>query len=114
MYKIGEFSELTGLSTKTLRYYDEIDLLKPSKIDQFTNYRYYGEEELYLYRKIEKLKRIGFTLDEIKNNIGNLTADFLNLKKEELILRKHFLDMQIDGIELLIEELENTKIKKLK
>ena len=41
MYKIGEFSALTGLSVKTLRYYDEINLLKPSNVDNYTNYRYY-------------------------------------------------------------------------
>ena len=43
MYRIGEFSTLTGASVKTLRYYDEINLLKPSNADKFTNYRYYTE-----------------------------------------------------------------------
>ena len=43
MYKIGDFSKLTGASVKTLRFYDSIDLLKPTTIDNYTNYRYYGE-----------------------------------------------------------------------
>ena len=72
MYKIGTFSEITGLSSKTLRYYDEIGLLKPSKIDSFTNYRYYDDKDIETYQKIFYLKSLGFSLDEIKNNIDIL------------------------------------------
>ena len=44
MLRIGEFSKLTGVPIRTLRYYDEIDLFKPADIDLFTDYRYYSEE----------------------------------------------------------------------
>ena len=67
MYKIGEFSKLTGCSIKTLRYYDELGILKPSRIDNFTNYRYYDEKDLDILKTIIYLKSLGFTLDEIKN-----------------------------------------------
>ncbi|MEP7293525.1 MAG: MerR family DNA-binding transcriptional regulator, partial [Chloroflexota bacterium] len=40
MLKIGEFSRLSQVTVKTLRYYDEIGLLKPSEIDRFTDYLY--------------------------------------------------------------------------
>lgn len=52
MYRIGEFAILTGASVKTLRYYDYINLLKPSKIDKYTNYRYYTNEELQSFKKL--------------------------------------------------------------
>lgn len=41
MFKIGEFSKLTQVSTRMLRYYDETGLLKPAKIDSLTGYRMY-------------------------------------------------------------------------
>ena len=56
MYKIGEFSKLTGCSIKTLRYYDELGILKPSRIDNFTNYRYYDEKDLDILKTIIYLK----------------------------------------------------------
>ena len=45
-YKIGEFSKLVDIPVKTLRYYDECDVLKPSKIDSFTGYRYYSDDDI--------------------------------------------------------------------
>ena len=45
MYRIGEFSHLCETTIKTLRHYDKINLLKPSKIDDFTGYRYYEDNQ---------------------------------------------------------------------
>ncbi len=42
MFRIGEFSKLTQVSVRMLRYYDEMGLLKPSETDKFTNYRLYS------------------------------------------------------------------------
>ena len=113
MYKIGEFSILTGLSVKTLRYYDEIGLLKPSKIDSYTNYRYYLEEELKHYKRIEYLKRLGFTLEEIRKNIDNMTIEFLDFKRYELIFKRDFINSQIDELEEFRSSLKRT-VKTLK
>lgn len=44
MFKIGDFSMLSKVPVKTLRYYDQIDLLKPKQIDQDSGYRYYSAE----------------------------------------------------------------------
>lgn len=44
MYKIGEFSKLVGIPIRTLRYYDDYGILKPSITDNFTGYRYYNED----------------------------------------------------------------------
>lgn len=84
LYRIGEFSSLTGLSIRTLRYYDEIDLFKPEEVDLFTNYRYYKEEQLDDIKLINELKEIGFSLDEIKENWNNFNEEMFNLKKQEL------------------------------
>ena len=113
MYKIGEFSELTGVSTKTLRYYDSIGLLKPSIIDNFTNYRYYNDAELRLFKRIEYLKKLGFTLEEIKSDLDNLTIEFLDSKLEELINKRDYLTYQIAEINSLRKKLKTNKVMSL-
>jgi len=45
MFKIGDFSRISQVSVKTLRYYDEIGLLKPAHVDRFTGYRYYSVDQ---------------------------------------------------------------------
>ncbi|HCQ90349.1 MAG TPA: MerR family transcriptional regulator, partial [Clostridium sp.] len=51
MIKIGEFSKIGRVSVKTLRHYDDMGLLKPVKIDDFTSYRYYDVEQLSTLNK---------------------------------------------------------------
>ncbi|NLD18118.1 MAG: MerR family transcriptional regulator [Tissierellia bacterium] len=66
LYTIGETSRLLGVSTKTLRYYDKIGLLKPSFIDEDTGYRYYTFEKFHYIDRIKYLQSFGMDLDEIK------------------------------------------------
>lgn len=65
MFKIGEFSRLTQVSIRMLRYYDETGLLKPAQIDKFTNYRLYSTEQISNMNKIIFLRDLGFTVSEI-------------------------------------------------
>ena len=65
MFKIGEFSALTHISVKTLRYYDETGLLRPMQVDSFTGYRYYSAIQLPRLHRILVLKDLGFSLDQI-------------------------------------------------
>ena len=65
MFKIGDFSKLSQVSVKTLRYYDEIGLLRPSEIDRFTGYRYYTASQLSRLNRILLLKDLGLSLDQI-------------------------------------------------
>ena len=65
MFKIGDFSKLSQVSIKTLRYYDEIGLLRPSEIDRFTSYRYYTASQLSRLNRILLLKDLGLSLDQI-------------------------------------------------
>lgn len=65
MLSIGAFSKISNVTTKTLRYYDEIGLLKPVYVDDESGYRYYDVSQLRTILLIDKLKRYCFTLDEI-------------------------------------------------
>ena len=65
MFKIGEFSMLSKVPVKTLRYYDRIALLKPQKTDRDTGYRYYAAEQLLEVNRIFLYKELGFTLKQI-------------------------------------------------
>jgi DNA-binding transcriptional MerR regulator len=65
MYKIGDFSRLSRVSVKTLRYYDEVGLLKPVKVDRFTGYRYYSVEQLPRLYHILALRDLDFSLEQI-------------------------------------------------
>jgi DNA-binding transcriptional MerR regulator len=72
MLKIGEFSKIAQVSVKTLRFYDQLGLLKPAHIDRFNGYRYYSLEQLPRLFRILALKDLDFSLEEIQ---GLLRAD---------------------------------------
>jgi DNA-binding transcriptional MerR regulator len=65
LFSIGEFSQITGLSVKTLRFYDEKELLKPAHVDPATGYRYYNAESEERARVIAGLRAMQFTLEDI-------------------------------------------------
>ena len=65
MFKIREFSQLSQVSVKTLRYYDQLGLLKPAQIDPRTGYRYYMAEQLFQLNRILAFKELGFTLEQV-------------------------------------------------
>jgi len=71
MFKIGDFSKLTMVSVRMLRYYDEVGLFFPEKIDGFTGYRYYSAHQISDLNIILRLRDIGFKVAEI--------SEFLNL-----------------------------------
>ena len=65
MLRIGEFSKLSRVSIRMLRHYDEIGLMIPEMVDEFTGYRYYGEAQLPVMNRITALKDMGFSLATI-------------------------------------------------
>jgi DNA-binding transcriptional MerR regulator len=65
MFKIGEFSKLSQVPVKTLRYYDEIGLLTPAEVDRWTGYRYYSADQLPRLNRILALKDLGLSLAQI-------------------------------------------------
>lgn len=111
MYKIGELSKLCRVPVKTLRYYDDIGLLVPDEIDEFTGYRYYSASKIEECTKILALKELGFTLGEIKqfieadsaeNLIGSINQKCSDLR--ELLLQTESQLRQLDHIRMSLEK----------
>ena len=73
MYKIVDFSKKVSIPVKTLRYYDEINLFKPSYIDDFTGYRYYTDEQIEQIKKIIMLKELNLSLKNIEDYLKTVT-----------------------------------------
>lgn len=78
MFKIGDFSKLTQVSIRMLRYYDEMGLLKPAKIDKFTNYRLYSTEQIPTLNKIKFLRDLGFNTSEISKALDQWDDKFID------------------------------------
>lgn len=81
-FLIGEVSKRCNIPIKTLRYYDEIGLLKPKKIDNTNNYRYYSKRQILYISIIKDLKESDFSLEHIKKLMkrDDLSGLKLNLK----------------------------------
>lgn len=89
MLKIGDFSKLSRISIRMLRHYDEIGLLHPECVDDFTGYRYYSESQLPLAGRIQTLKSLGFELSVVKEILDKCEdaqemEQFLLIKRKEL------------------------------
>ena len=69
--KIGEFSRLMQVTIKTLRHYEQKELLIPDEVDEWTGYRYYSIGQMLKLNSIRKLQQLGFTLEEIRDLYNN-------------------------------------------
>lgn len=95
MYQIGLFSKMNRITTKTLRHYDDIGLLKPAFVDELTGYRFYTSEQLPTLNRIIALKQMGLSLKDILTVIDEKSAVevFLRLKEQEL--KQHIREDEI-------------------
>lgn len=87
MYGIGKIAAKTNLTVRTLRYYDEINLLKPSHVAE-SGYRYYSKNDVLKLQRILALKELGFNLEQIKEIINqnkwkNVFEEHLSFIAEE-------------------------------
>jgi len=112
VYKIGEFSKITNLTVKTLRYYDEENILIPSYRNEENSYRFYDEEDFQKAELILLLRDFNFSISEIKEILSNYKNDsdlsyFLDekknmirdkIRKEKELLKK--IDLYIKPNEL--------------
>lgn len=97
MIKIGDFARLSQVSVVTLRYYDEMDLLKPVRVDDFSVYRYYSASQLPRLNRILALKDLCFPLEQIRLMLKDglsleQLSDMLTLQRSEL--EKHIAGEQ--------------------
>jgi DNA-binding transcriptional MerR regulator len=86
MLRIGEFARLTGLSIRTLRFYDSVDVLRPAEVDFRTGYRLYGLRQLERASRILALRRLGLQLDEVREALTGELAErhVLTVARERL------------------------------
>jgi DNA-binding transcriptional MerR regulator len=89
MFRIGEFSKISQTPASQLRYYDEIGLLKPAKIDKWTGYRFYSAQQLPDLNRILALKELGMSLEQIRRMIDSDVSSeeirgMLSLKKSQV------------------------------
>jgi DNA-binding transcriptional MerR regulator len=97
MFRIGDFARIGQVTTKTLRYYDEIGLLEPNNIDPFTGYRYYTMSQLTRLNRILALKDLGLSLEEIALILNDtLTPEEIRgmLKLKAVELEAHIAEAQ--------------------
>jgi DNA-binding transcriptional MerR regulator/effector-binding domain-containing protein len=111
MFKIGEFSRLTRVSSKTLHHYDEIGLFKPSHVAPFTGYRYYTAEQLPRLNRLLALRALGFSLEQIGRVLdGGLNADelrgMLRLRRAELERERAEADAKLAEVEIRLRQIE--------
>jgi DNA-binding transcriptional MerR regulator/effector-binding domain-containing protein len=92
MFTIGEFSKITGLTVKTLRFYHEKKLLVPAATDPSSGYRYYDQRNVEAARIIVALRELEFSLEDIDAILADCSADegllvFLERQKKTLAER---------------------------
>ena len=86
-YSIQELSRMAGISTRALRYYDEIDLLKPARVSQ-AGYRYYGTPEVDRLQQILYYRERGFQLHTIQKILQDRDFDELRAMEDHLMALK--------------------------
>lgn len=88
LYKIGMFAQINRITVKTLRYYDDMNLLKPEKVDEENGYRYYTSSQLPQLHKILALREMDFTIDEIIQVSKGASEEVMMQKKKSDCLKE--------------------------
>jgi DNA-binding transcriptional MerR regulator len=106
MFKIGEIAKQAGVTTRTLRYYEQVGLFVPSNVST-KGYRYYDDGTLVVITRIRELQRVGLSLDEIKEVIGLYFHQKKKVEAKEKTL--NYLRVHLDDIDSKIKLLNNVK-----
>ncbi len=121
--QIKEFADFTGVSVRTLHYYDEIGLMKPAQVDPFTGYRYYDEQSLLRMQEILFYRELDFSLKSIGEILSSPDYDrhkAMESQKRLLTLKKERLErliLAIDGAmkgENMMQAFDNTEFENYK
>ncbi len=112
MFQIGAFSKICHVSVKTLRHYDKIGLLAPAEVDRMTGYRYYKAQQADTMNYIQRLKRYGFSLEEIQTLLtlsdNQEISRHLRQQKERLQRRQQETDSILKELQAHIAVFERT------
>jgi len=112
LLQIGEFSKICQVSVKTLHHYDKIGLLASVKVDQLTGYRYYQVDQIDTMNYIQRLKRYGFSLEEIQEILTlsdrKEISAILRRQKEKLSHRQQEMAIILHELQTHISVYERT------
>ncbi|MBD5544017.1 MAG: MerR family transcriptional regulator [Lachnospiraceae bacterium] len=112
---IGKVAKLKGVSIKSLRYYDEIGILKPAFINEQTNYRYYKEEQLMIIDAITLCLELGIPLKEFekyRDASGALQLSSLLFDGKQLAEKKiRAMSQRLEALQNTLTMLENKETK---
>ena len=92
-YTIGEISKITGLSITTPRFYDKKGLFQPEIRDQYTNYRYYSENQILIGALIYEYRAVGYSIESMKAVLSDLNVESM-------------LKAQLQCLDMLEEEMQ--------
>jgi len=111
MFKIGEFSKLSQVTIKTLRFYDQEGLLQPARVDPASGYRYYSADQLPRLNRILALKALGFSLEQIRQMItDDISADELRgmfrLRRAEIEQQMAAEQQRLEQLMLRLKQIE--------
>ena len=111
MIKIGEFSKLAQTPVATLRYYDQVGLLKPVSVDPATGYRFYSTSQLPRLHRLLALKDLGFTLEQIEtvlteNPSPERLRGMLQLRSAQLAQEVAATQSRLEQVETRLKQLE--------
>jgi DNA-binding transcriptional MerR regulator len=107
-YTVQKLGKLAGISPRTLRYYDEMNLLKPARINS-SGYRIYGQSEVDRLQQILFYRELGLSLEHIKQIVNNPTFDGAKAlidHRSQLLDKRAQLDLLIANVEKTISSKE--------
>ncbi len=108
MLKIGEFSKLSHITVKALRFYEKENLLVPQAVDEWTGYRFYETCQLEAASRIKAYRQLGLSIDEIKaiqngadkKMIFAAKARMLKAQKEDINVRLSIINHILEDEEM--------------
>ena len=105
MLKIGEFSKLSHLTVKALRFYEKEGILLPASTDEWTGYRFYETSQLEAAARIRAYRQLELSIDEIKAIIAGTDArQILSEKAKTLAEEKNRIDKRLSIINHIMED----------
>lgn len=104
---IGEFSKLSHLTVKALRFYEREGLLKPASVDEWNNYRFYETSQLQTAARIKSYRQLGLSVDEIKAVFSGADVKaILSEKAKSLAAEKQYIESRLSIIKSILEDKE--------
>jgi len=103
MFTVNQLSKIASITPRTLHYYDEIGLLKPTTVGD-NGYRYYGEDALLKLQQILFYRELDIPLEDIKKIMGRRNFDVMSA----LVTHKVQLEKRINRLENLIKTVDHT------